>query len=198
VGDSVFDYYLGKYRMEMEWTRNGLRGWGIGVDRLPSTVWDNPKERLQFVLKYWVASQHSYFSAAIKKVDKKSSPVELACPAIAIGIALFVVRMIPGLEVEGSSEPLWMVGAIIAIDLFLAAGALLHHFHSWTRPASMGPYRSMLNIFENAAKSIEASLASDKPAEATLCIRALGKEALAENGDWVVLDRERPFEIPHP
>lgn len=29
-------------------------------------------------------------------------------------------------------------------------------------------------------------------------IAALGKEALVENGDWVLLHRERPLEVPHP
>jgi hypothetical protein len=28
------------------------------------------------------------------------------------------------------------------------------------------------------------------------CLRKLGQEALAENGDWVLLHRERPLKIP--
>jgi hypothetical protein len=28
-------------------------------------------------------------------------------------------------------------------------------------------------------------------------IEELGKEALEENGDWVLLHRERPLEVPH-
>jgi hypothetical protein len=56
----------------------------------------------------------------------------------------------------------------------------------------------MLIIFDNAIKSIRGLLGSGKVAAAKSCLRALGKETLIENGDWVLLHRERPLEIPHP
>jgi hypothetical protein len=33
---------------------------------------------------------------------------------------------------------------------------------------------------------------------AKICAKQVGDEALTENGDWVLLHRERPLEMPHP
>jgi len=33
--------------------------------------------------------------------------------------------------------------------------------------------------------------------EVQALLEELGKEALVENGDWVLLHRERPLEVPH-
>jgi hypothetical protein len=33
--------------------------------------------------------------------------------------------------------------------------------------------------------------------ELTALIEELGKEALSENGDWILLHRDRPLDVPH-
>jgi len=92
-----------------------------------------------------------------------------------------------------------MVGAIIAIDLLLAGAALLHHANErMAYSEHLKQYRRMLIIFGNAVESIQVLLKSGKFAAATTCLRALGKEALIENGDWVLLHRQRPLEMPPP
>ena len=51
----------------------------------------------------------------------------------------------------------------------------------------------MLSFFLAA----RAGLAAPGSGEAPATLLELGKEALAENGDWVLLRRERPLEMPH-
>jgi len=205
VKASVPDHYLSKQRTELDWIRNGLRSWGIGLDREPPAAWSDSKERLQFVLKHWVAHQCDYFAQAVHQRKSKSKPMEWAVTAclylaIIIGLGLFVATMIiPPSHVKEPGEPIWKVGAIIAIDLFLAGGALLHHAHQrMAYSEQIKQYGRMLNIFENATESIQRLLDSGKLAGARSCIRALGQEALIDTGDWVRLLRERPLEIPHP
>jgi hypothetical protein len=203
VKASVPDNYLGRQRTELDWIRYGLRGWEIGLDHHPTAAWIDPKERLQFILKHWVEDQYEYFRRAIKKSEEKSELMEglvRACLFIAIQasfellIATWWTAPLPPGE-----EPLWMVGGIIAIDLLLAGAALLHHANERMAHAEhLKQYRRMLIVFGNAVESIQGLLKSGKFAAAAACLRALGKEALIENGDWVLLHRERPLEIPHP
>jgi hypothetical protein len=202
VKTSVANNYLGRQRTELDWIRNGLRGWDIGLDRHPPAAWADPKERLQFVVTHWVADQHEYFKGAVEKSEKKSELMERlvkACliAAILIGIGLFIATKMIAWPPE--DEPLWMATTIIFIDLFLAGAALLHHANErMAHSEHLKQYRRMVNIFDNAGKSIQGLLDSGNLAGAKTCVRALGQEALIENGDWVLLHRERPLEIPHP
>ncbi|MBK9249597.1 MAG: hypothetical protein IPM69_16140 [Ignavibacteria bacterium] len=54
----------------------------------------------------------------------------------------------------------------------------------------------MGTLFANAKKYYAQKLKSgDLEATQSLTLE-LGKEALIENGDWVMLHRERPMEVP--
>jgi hypothetical protein len=59
-------------------------------------------------------------------------------------------------------------------------------------------YSRMAGIFDNAARTIREKLAANDLPGARTGLLKLGKEALAENGQWVLLHRERPLELPHP
>ena len=88
---------------------------------------------------------------------------------------------------------------MIAIDVLLAAGGLLHHFGERMAYSEHGKqYRMMDEIFRNAKAIIQDRLAANDVAAARACLRKVGQEALAENGDWVLLHRDRPLELPHP
>jgi len=205
VSDSIPDHYFGKQRTEQDWIRNALRGWEIGLDHHPPTAWADPEEPLEFVLRHWVMDEYEYFRARVNTSFQKSKRMErgaAVCLYLAIGItvALFVdAYLLPILWDKEPVESHWMDGAIIAIDLFLAGAALLHHANKrMAHSEHLKQYRRMLNVFDNAYKSIQGLLKTGKVEAAKSCVQALGLEALIENGDWVLLHRERPLEIPHP
>ena len=54
----------------------------------------------------------------------------------------------------------------------------------------------MAEIFARAGERMAALLHDGKTARAGALAVELGKEALAEHGDWVILHRERPVELP--
>jgi len=202
VKASVPGNYLGRQRTELDWIRYGLRGWEVGLDHHPTAAWIDSEDRLRFILEHWVVDQREYFRRAIKESEEKSELMEglvRACLVVAIqaGLELFIATLTTPLP--PGEEPIWMVGAIIAIDLLLAGAALLHHANErMAHSEHLKQYRRMLIIFGNAVESIQGLLKSGKFAAAKTCLRALGQEALVENGDWVLLHRERPLEIPHP
>jgi len=88
---------------------------------------------------------------------------------------------------------------IITIDLTLAAAALVHHFGdrmAYSEHAKQ--YSRMALVFSLASENLGRLLDNGDAAGAIQCLRRIGEEALAENGDWVLLHRERPLEMPHP
>ena len=93
----------------------------------------------------------------------------------------------------------WLDLSIILIDLLLAAGALIHHFRERMAYAEHAKqYSRMEKIFSYASAEIANALEAQNSTNAREILRKLGREALAENGDWVLLHRERPLELPHP
>ncbi len=206
IDEPVQDNYLNTQRTELDWIRNGLRGWSItsGSATMSSSQLG---PRLEFVLKHWVEAQARYFHDAGKRNLEYFEQMERAVKALVYatlavaggaGVAAAIDRAFhfgwwecPGCE--------WLAWPVIAIELFLAAGALLHHFSermAYSEHAKQ--YSRMEGVFRKASRIVREKLAQDSPGAARACLLALGKEALAENGEWVLVHRERPLELPHP
>jgi hypothetical protein len=205
IPDSVADVYFGKQRSELDWIRNGLRGWGLGIDMVQSTNSVPSKEDLITVQRLWVEDQIKYFHGGWKKNEEQLEYLEglvRTCVQLVVLIGLTVA----GIAVfkqwhSGSNEQnyAWIAGPIIALDFFLGAGALLHHAsrqRAYEQHAKQ--FRRMESIYRKAHMVLNESLKGLDIPCAQDCLRQLGHEALLENADWVLLHRERPLEIPHP
>lgn len=206
IEDPVPENYLDKQRTELDWIRNALRGWAIEIGRPEHRA--QIVERLEFAWHHWAENQRRYFAKAaktnLKRSERMESRVRLAMrvtfiTAAGIALAAALDRIVgQGWWEPGRSER-WLRWPIIAIDILLAAGALLHHFRermAYSEHAKQ--YKRMHGVFENASAVIRAKLDAGDLAGARACFHKLGREALAENGDWVLLHRERPLELPHP
>lgn len=55
----------------------------------------------------------------------------------------------------------------------------------------------MSTMFAEAAERLDVHCRAERLDDARDLVRELGEAALAENGDWVLLHRERPLEVPH-
>jgi hypothetical protein len=58
-------------------------------------------------------------------------------------------------------------------------------------------YGRMAELFDTAERHLAQMLEKGDHHHAAELLRELGEEALEENGDWVLLHRERPLEVPH-
>ena len=72
-------------------------------------------------------------------------------------------------------------------------------FRVWVEQQGYGEqarkYDRMAHVFRRAAKVVEGHLDAGKPDQALEALRLLGVEALEENGDWLLLHRERPLKV---
>jgi hypothetical protein len=207
IKDSVSENYLAKQRTELDWIRTALRGWDIdfeGKTQVPSKA---AVTRLRFVLRHWVGGQLDYFARTAREQHKKLIAMEfdvsiyfLLAVALAASV-LFTGLLIRFLHPEWLAHANlehWLVRLIILIDVLLARGALMHHSIQRQALAQHNKqYVRTKNIFQNASRLIRSSLPMNVPATRNWLLE-LGQKALEENGDWVMLHRERPLELPHP
>lgn len=204
IRDSVADNYLGKQRTELDWIRYGLRGWRIEADIGPLSASFNAADRSRFILDHWIQGQGEFFKKGSERSEQQSERMEgwvSICLSLAIGFAIALFGAVAYAQYADGEwwhcpDCEWIDWPVILIDAFLAAGALLHHANQRRAHAELRKqYTRMITIFENASKAIEQK--TDLQG-ARVCLRKLGQEALLENGDWVLLHRERPLELPHP
>lgn len=111
--------------------------------------------------------------------------------AAIILLAPSLISFWPRLDLKPDVHELW----IVAIGLTAVAGGLLH-YHSEKRALAehAKQYGRMTIIFKNALERFKKFEDSGDYGTAAALVKELGIEALAENGDWVLLHRERPVE----
>ncbi|MEO7039851.1 MAG: hypothetical protein ABI446_10450 [Gemmatimonadaceae bacterium] len=93
-----------------------------------------------------------------------------------------------------SSRLEWMLAAI-------GISALIGTFaHAYANVRAFGEhekqYRRMKELFQAADEALDRAAKSADPEDSTRALFDLGCEALAEHGDWLLLHRARPMELP--
>lgn len=209
---SVADRYLRKQRSELDWICSTIRVWNIPSEiESPASV--NPVETehircLELVLRHWVTDQSRFFVKAAKRDHGKLERYEPYVKALLrIGIVVTVVVTLALLVphpwrheahelIEGHHG---LHGLLLTLISLPAIGAALLHGYIEKRALSehAKQYSRMSMIFSNAQERLSQLIKGGQYAQAQNLIEELGREALEENGDWVLLHRDRPLEVPH-
>ena len=201
IRESVAENYLGKQRTELDWIRNGLRGWELethmaNAGPLPA------KERLQRVKQLWIEAQVEYFGDAVESREKKHARIETI---IQVCVALFVLAAPLMMFAQNVGYRLnhprltLFESLVILADILLVSAALLHHYsRQKAYPEHVKQFKRMETVFRKGSGVIDKGLDAENLDAVRECFRKLGREALSENGDWVLLHREHPLEFPPP
>lgn len=207
VRESVAENYLGKQRTELDWIRNGLRGWGLETQLAQQPQTPPPPSRLKEVRELWIVGQLKYFTCAAAKMEKKLKWLERVKDSFAWFSVAIAAIMLLGLFLnryyfewfEEDCESLILSWLIIATDVSLIAAALLHHYiQQKALPQHIKQFTRMEAVFGKARDLVDQKLKANDLKGVQNCLCNLGREALSENGDWVLLHRERPLEFPPP
>jgi hypothetical protein len=74
---------------------------------------------------------------------------------------------------------------------------LLHHYLEKNALAEHKRQYTRMGIFYHRAKvHLKQLIEEGRFSDAQAFIAELGREALAENGDWILTHRDRPLEVP--
>ncbi len=211
LGAAVADYYLRIQRSELEWIRDAVRT----VQLLAPGAAD-PRRGVVVAMDY-ISGQERYFTSSSKRDRARARRLEwIARIAIGFGIAasflLAVVSIahldhagaphVPGADALRWFGPLWDGGDLIRAIAVATIVAGVAHEYSQRRAfhAQSRRYTAALRIYTRANEVVTAAIEApfDERLRVTKkVIFEVGKEALAENGDWLVMQRDLPVEMLH-
>ena len=208
---SAADHYLRKQRSELDWICSAIRAWTIPNEAetraLLATENREPLNALKLVLQHWLTDQADYFVRVAERDHKKLERSEPYVRALLrIGLAVTVLVVVALLISPWRHETSELIeehhkihGLLLTLISLPAIGAALLHGYIEKKALSehSKQYSRMSMIFSNAQERLSQLIKDEQYAQARNLIEELGKEALEENGDWVLLHRERPLEVPH-
>lgn len=210
---SVADHYLRKQKSELDWIRSAIRVWNIADEETyyaPGAA-AAPKQpaRLALVLEHWVADQAGYFRKTAQREHEALERHEwrirvLVWVGLTIAVLLALLLLIPSHLQEQARELLhhyyWLHGLLLTLlTLPLAMAGLLHNYvGKLALSEHIKQYERTSRVFKQAEEQLRLMLKDSKLDAANELLTELGREALEENGDWVLLHRERPPEVPLP
>jgi hypothetical protein len=199
---SVADHYLRKQKSELEWIRIAIQN--MTEMKVHHGRPANDKETLGRALEHWVQDQARYFARAarrdeheLERYEKIIKVLMISSPIIALLTALVGIIHTPISEWMHHDPYAHKVAIILVFTLAGVAGVLHNYVDKRALMQHTKQYERMALLFSMAEKRFKRHVDEGDANEARRILLELGKEALAENGDWVLLHRERPVDVPH-
>jgi len=213
---SVADYYLRLQRSDLDWIRAGIRA----AHDLGAPVLLPAHEQIAAV-EAFVAGQHEYFRGAREREETACTRYETATRILvalvfvcSVLLAVVSAYLLLGPEFGSAIEPLHalfsgtMAGRylvthseqlVLAIALLTITAAALHEYpHRRAFHAQARRYEIMFEMYSRARAALEKAQ-RDSPGDLLRAAQDvaldIGREALAESGDWVMMHRELPIEF---
>jgi hypothetical protein len=188
ITESVEESYLPMQQTDLQWIRNVLR-------TLHFLDWGNAGSAGAFdVTMLWVTGQHTYFtdhSLTEARSGKRFGKVAAALGIL--GLLASCISLVANLaHAKGPSADV-----LVNVGLFAALCVAIVTNYSRTRGHSENAnrYQRMFFVFDKALVLLKNAKGRDD--EVRTIARELGREALAEHAEWLLLQRERPISMVH-
>ena len=222
--DSVAACYLHRFRSELDWVRNAISAWTFPHERWQTFFDAQPPaeqlRRLRATRAGWIRSQERYYQKSFhKKHGKGHRHHRHSFWSSIAGVVLIAVLLaceIRWHHFAHEHDPAHMTLLIAAGFLLLYGGLRLAYSEKSLNPEHARRYEGMAHLMESAGARIttildeaQALLSQDgsldsqhrdpfdsKIKQAQKLLAALGREALTENAEWLLLHRARPVEVP--
>ena len=212
IHEDVASHYLRKQRGELDWIRVGaananfLANLAQSAEVQTSISSEAVAQSLRAVLTDWVQSQHGYYVRAALRDQRLSDRLDEAArwflgAAIALTVARALLLVVHVGVIRTIGEWLSTVSiaprlADVFITVLFVIAALLHNYAEKRALSQQAKqYERMGVMFGACSRRLPALIDDGQYEQARDLIRELGREALNENADWVLLHRERPLEL---
>jgi hypothetical protein len=203
--DLVVDHYLSKQRSELDWVRDAIRRWTRPVVPISTKQPD-----WSLVGQHWLQNQFAFFARAARR-NRKRHDLEVVCYWTFLGmlgatvVAILFAQLPTSPALPEYFHNTWRWGMdghgllVIAMTMLPAlAGAITAYSLKMAFSEQRKQYQRMGDLYERALLGFETILRMNTPDKDQLIqnlVKDLGREALSENGDWVLLHRERMVEM---
>lgn len=200
IQEDVSDYYLKKHKSYLEWIRNAIRAWNIpkGDERVL-------KPDLNIVKRCWIKSesdksgQMDYFNIKARFYKKRNKTYGNIAKGIniivfAFAVIVLILSLIPGFN-ENFRNYIRLL--IFLTAFFPPFTKVLTTYTEKMSYKELPPiYERMEELFRIALVKIDGFLKKNDIENAKQIIFELGKEVLNENGDWIMMNRDKVMDKP--
>lgn len=203
VRASVSDNYQPLHDNEIAWVRHSLKGLAVLAGDPVDSLTANLRERaaaVSWALRTWVQAEVQWFSEKITGLHAKSFWCHLifyGCMGTGAVVAsiLFLQEQFHLLREDFFNHGL----ALVTIVGLIAFGALAQAYgHQAAYKSSARRYEAARFVFRRAADLVEQGLRQSTPAgldQAEAALHSLGREALTENVNWLLLYRDHELHV---
>jgi hypothetical protein len=187
LADDVGAQYLRKQRSELDWIRFAIR-----ASDLATCFGPPPENAFSWIEQAWIEDQRAYFDRSAKRADRTARQKKIFVAGMASVSVLLTLAMLIQWPIPRSA--LYDTSGVLIVFLGMI-GALLAYTEKLGLSYQSKQYRQMCRLFSSAGREYHAALTANQPHHLRAILRRLGQEALRENGDWLLLHRERPTEM---
>ncbi len=181
--EDVADGYLSKQAEELQWVREAMRSVNVIKPKI--------KPDFEIIQKDWIKGQMKYYTGAKARDQKKFTTIRtITVILLLLGFISAVLALIKSL-----TDILPPLNLLIAMTALMPAYAAILEAYS----VRMGftehikEYSRMQRIFEHVDELFKNSKDIESKQRIFLM---LGREALRENADWLLLHRKLPEGLP--
>ena len=205
INEDVTDHYLYKHKGELEWIKIALRTWQTPVQSTPDQVQNQETSsewvsQMQVAMSFWTKAQEKWFRLVGEINLRKLRRTEaIAGGLYIIGIVLSIVLLVMQFASPDMSDEtkLWEHITVVAMVMALAVSAALHTYVERLAFSDQSKqYNRMASLFHLGNRRLSEKIKSSDLEGARKVMRNIGHESLVENGDWLLLHRSRPLELP--
>jgi len=196
INESVYDHYLPRQEGELEWIRDAMRAarFRRQTEPNPSITAAQTHALMEVILAEWIDDQGAYFSRACRKEREMATRIKFAARLCLAGTAIIAIALAATLIARSTAYQSLLV---MLLTLMLAgAGLFTGYAQKRAHEEHARRYERMSALFKIAGERVELLLAQKDPPSARNVLMHLGREALAETCDWLILHREREIEVP--
>jgi hypothetical protein len=202
--DRVEDYYLRKQLGELEWIRRAVAWWrqrDEGVGQVAPPAPEEQEARKELALRHWLRGQLDYFAAAAPREERLAKQSRrwggvLFWAGFAAAVAIGIVELWRGAHAPAPGLSEEQEALILATAVFLTgAAAAVTYGERMAFTEHARQFAAAGQLFRRHADQLRPGPLTPEDVE---LFRSLGREALQENGDWLLLHRDRPLEVVVP
>jgi hypothetical protein len=204
LNEDVAEHYLRQHRTELEWIRNAIRTWNVVAEEIcspesPVPVGSNEQSseaRLDLIAEHWIKDQRNFFSGS-KDHQRLKRHEQTAKVLFFFGLLLASVVVIMHFVLpEFGEHSFWRHLLIVVMGITPAiAAAIGGYAEKMAYSTQAKRYDWMSSLYDRAATQLAKSIEQKDVEGARQLIFDLGREALEENGDWVMIHRERTADV---
>lgn len=192
IDECASKYYLSSQNDELGWIRYAIQN----ITRTGTAVLTDCD--FSWVKSNWLDNQKEFFlnersSAANKKhkLEKWTLYSRILFFAGGTTTLLLLFKSITNLPSQLLS---WIT--LFAAILFILAAICRNHSNLMAYEEDANRYKKMGSLFDRATILLDQHIEAGNFESARGILKSIGKEALAENGEWLLLHRQRKFELP--